>query len=88
MIKWLRQNNNPITGNPGSLCVSRNREHISPKLCARIKDNNDLPHGKFHRFLLPFSSEFSDLNFFSFLLYIAHVMLRDTHIEPGLSVVQ
>ena len=26
-------------------------------------------HGKFHRFLLPFSSKFSDLNFASYVLY-------------------
>ena len=28
------------------------------------------PHGKFHRFLFPFSSKFSDLNFTSYVLYI------------------
>ena len=27
---------------------------FSPKLCVHIKDNNS-PHGKFHRFLFPFS---------------------------------
>ena len=36
----------------------------------RIKDNNNSPHGKFHRFLFPFSSRFSDLNFTSYALYI------------------
>ena len=36
----------------------------------RIKDNNNSPHGKFHRFLFPFSSKFSDLNFTSYVLYI------------------
>ena len=35
-----------------------------------MKDNNNLPHGKFHRFLFPFSSRFSDLNFASYVLYI------------------
>ena len=28
-----------------------------------IKDNNNSPHVKFHRFLFPFSSKFLDLNF-------------------------
>ena len=41
-----------------------------PKLCVRIKDNNSSPHGKFYRFLFPFSSKFSDLNFASYVLYI------------------
>ena len=41
-----------------------------PKLRARIKDNNSSPHGKFYRFLFPFSSKFSDLNFASYVLYI------------------
>ena len=36
----------------------------------RIKDNNSSPHGKFYRFLFPFSSKFSDLNFASYVLYI------------------
>ena len=39
-----------------------------PKLRVRIKDNNSSPHGKFHRFLLPFSSKFQDLNFASYVL--------------------
>ena len=29
-----------------------------PKLRVRIKDNNSSPHGKFHRFLFPFSCKF------------------------------
>ena len=41
-----------------------------PKLRVRIKDNNSSPHGKFYRFLFPFSSKFSDLNFASYVLYI------------------
>ena len=45
-------------------------EWFSPKLRVRIKDNNNSPHGEFHRFLLPFSSKFSDLNFTSYVLYI------------------
>ena len=43
---------------------------FSPKLRVRIKDNNNSPHGKFHRLLFPFSSKFSDLNFTSYVLYI------------------
>ena len=41
-----------------------------PKLRVRIKDNNSSPHGKFYRFLFPFSSKFSDLNFALYVLYI------------------
>ena len=39
-----------------------------PKLRVRIKDNNSSPHGKFHRFLFPFSCKFPDLNFASYVL--------------------
>ena len=46
------------------------REPFFPKLRVRIKDNNSSPHGKFYRFLFPFSSKFSDLNFASYVLYI------------------
>ena len=45
-------------------------DYFSPKLRIRIKDNNNSPHGKFHWFLFPFSSRFSDLNFASYVLYI------------------
>ena len=45
-------------------------DSFSPKLRVRIKDNNNSPHGKFHQFLFPFSSKFSDLNFTSYVLYI------------------
>ena len=41
-----------------------------PRLRVRIKDNNNSPHGKFLRFLYPFSSKFPDLNFVRYLLYI------------------
>ena len=41
-----------------------------PKLRVRIKDNNSSPHDKFYRFLFPFSSKSSDLNFASYVLYI------------------
>ena len=33
-------------------------------------DNNNSPHGKFHRFLFPFSSKLPDLNFAPYILYI------------------
>ena len=35
-----------------------------------IKDNNNSPHGMFHRFLFPFSSKFPHLNFATHVLYI------------------
>ena len=35
-----------------------------------ITDNNNSPHGKFHRFLFSFSSKFPDLNFAPYVLYI------------------
>ena len=41
-----------------------------PKLSVHIKDNNNSPHGKFHRFLFSFSSKFPDLNFAPYVLYI------------------
>ena len=44
-------------------------DYFSPKLRVRIKGNNNSPHGKFHRFLFPFSSKFPDLNFASYVLY-------------------
>ena len=40
-----------------------------PKLRVRIKDNNSSPHGKFYRFLFPFSSKLSDLNLALYVLY-------------------
>ena len=55
-----------------------------PKLRVRIKDNNSSPHGKFYRFLLPFSCKFPDLNFASYVLYI---YLCGTHSEPWSKVV-
>ena len=46
-----------------------------PKLRVRIEENNYSPHGKFHRFLFPFSSKSSDLNFASYVLYILFIYL-------------
>ena len=58
---------------------------FSPKLRVRIKDNNNSSHGKFHRFLFPFSSKFSDRNFVSYVLYIYLCYVTcHTHSEPGL----
>ena len=34
-----------------------------------LKDNNNSPHGKYHRFLFPFSNKFPDLNFDPYVLY-------------------
>ena len=54
-----------------------------------IKDSNNSRHGKFHRFLFPFSSKFPDLNFAPYVLFIysCHVKpVRDTNSEPGLPV--
>ena len=36
---------------------------------SHINDNNNSPHGKFHRFLFPFSSKFPYLNFTPYLLH-------------------
>ena len=47
-----------------------------------VYDNNS-PHGKFHRFLFPFSSKIPPRMFFIF----THVMSRDTHSEPALPLV-
>ena len=49
------------------------------KLRVRIKDNKNSPHGKFHRFLFPFSGKFSDLNFASYVLYNLPVLCHVSH---------
>ena len=59
-------------------------DYFSQKLCVRIKDNKNSPHGKFHRFLCPFSSKFSDLNFASYVLYNLPVLRHVSHtVSPG-----
>ena len=60
-----------FTGNP-VYYVGKIRSLFSPKLRVHIKDNNNSPHGKFHRFLFrdPFSDKFPDLNFAPYVLYI------------------
>ena len=49
------------------------------ELRVRIKDNKKSPTGKFHRFLFPFSSKFSDLNFASYVLYNLPVLCHVSH---------
>ena len=44
-------------------------------------DNNNSPHGKFHKFLFPFSSKFPDLNFASYVLYIYPGGGGDSHMK-------
>ena len=57
----------------GELLLSLIRtQSFGEKLRIHIKDNNS-PHGKFHRFLFPFSSKFSDLNFASYVLSPSYV---------------
>ena len=54
-------------------------DYFSQKLRVRIKDNKNSPHGKFHRFLFPFSGKFSDLNFASYVLYNLPVLCHVSH---------
>ena len=58
---------------------------LFPKTTLRIKDNNNSPHDKFHRFLFPFSSKFfrPKLRLICSLSF-TRVMSRVTHSEPGL----
>ena len=58
----------------------------------RIKDHNNSPHGKFHRYLLPFSRKLPDLNFTSYhgslylpiLCHVSHtVSLGYLLFKPG-----
>ena len=57
-------------------------EHCG-KICidlrVRIKDHKNSPHGKFNRFIFPFSSKFSDLNFASYVLYNLPVLCHVSH---------
>ena len=50
-----------------------------------IKDNDNSPYDKSHRFLFPVSGKFPDLNFAPFRPICS---LRDTNSEPGLPVVR
>ena len=49
------------------------------KLRVRIKDNKNSTHSKFQRFLFPFSSEFSDLHFPSYVFYNLPVLCHVSH---------
>ena len=42
-------------------------------------DNKNSPHGQFHRFLFPFFSKFSDLNFASCVLYNLPILCHVSH---------
>ena len=53
--------------------------YFLPKLRVLIKDNNNSPHGNFHRFLFPFSSKFPDLTPLHMFSVFTHVMSRGTH---------
>ena len=55
-----------------------------PKPRVHIKDNNNSPHGKFHRFLFPFDSKFSDLNFAPCSLYL--LMLWNPYVKQTVSL--
>ena len=50
--------------------IGKMKQTIFSKLRGHIKDNNNSPHGEFHRFLFPFSRKFPDLNFAPYVLYI------------------
>ena len=54
-------------------------DYFPQKLRVRIKDHKNSPHGKFHQFLFPFSSKFSDLNFASYVLYNLPVLCHVSH---------
>ena len=45
-------------------------KELLPELRVHIKESNNSPRGKFHRFLFPFSSKFPHLNFAPYVLYI------------------
>ena len=74
-----------VDQSPNSLSVSYlatllcDEDDFSQKLRVRIKDNKNSPHGKFHRFLFPFFSKFSDLNFASYVLYNLPVLCHVSH---------
>ena len=65
--------------------VGKMKETIFPKLRVHIKENNNLPHGKFHQFLFPFSSKFPDLNQFRPICSLYLLMLWKNS-EPWLPV--
>ena len=54
------------------------------KLQVHIEDNNNSPHGKFHRFLFPLSGKFPNLNFAPCSLYL--LMLRNPYVTQTVSL--
>ena len=63
--------------------VGKMKETIFPKLRVHIKENNNLPHGKFHQFLFPFSSKFPDLNQFRPICSLYLLMLYEKIVSVG-----
>ena len=52
---------------------------VPVKVGSNLKDNSNSPLAKFHQFLFPFSNEFSDLNFASYVLYNLPELCHMTH---------
>ena len=52
---------------------------LFPKTTCTYKNNQNSPDGKFHRYLFPFASKFSDLNFASHALYNLPVLCHASH---------
>ena len=63
--------------------VKKNSKTIFPQNFVYVKDNNNSPRGKFHRFLFPFSSKISDLNFASYVLYICQCYVTGHTVSLG-----
>ena len=61
---------------------------ICQKMEIKIDETYHSPHGKFQRFLFPFSGNFPDLIFAPYVLYIylCYETVCDTNSEPGLPV--
>ena len=64
---WVDQSPSlPSASYPATLLWRKgDKDYFPQKLCTL--DHKNSPHGKFHRFLFPFSSKFSDLNFASYV---------------------
>ena len=65
--------------------VGKMKRTIFSKLRVHIKDNNNSLHGKFHRFLFPFSSKFPDINFAPYVLHI-YSMLWNPYLTQAVSL--
>ena len=57
-------------------------DYFSPKVRVRFKDNTNSPHGKFHRFLFPFSSKFFRPKFRLICSLYLPMSCHVTHSEP------